>query len=145
MRPAAGAQRRGRSTKEERHARFGHPAAAVWVNGNAHVAELVERTLFDEGWHVQLVGPSDFDAQELGVAAKAYQLAGMVVVFAAPPSEKSAEDVVRKVFGRDSFLTAWSYPHEQDPDAAARISSKLRQWRDTQEKDRESKDKGTAQ
>jgi len=133
LRPAAGAQRRGRSTKEERHARFGHPAAAVWVNGNAHIAELIERTLFDEGWHVQLVGPDDFETSELAVAAKAYHLAGMVVVFSAPAGQREAEDAVRKVFGRDSFLAAWPYPHEEDPDAAARITSKLRQWRDTQE------------
>jgi sulfate adenylyltransferase large subunit len=142
LRPAAGAQRRGRSTKEERHERFGHPAAAVWVNGSAHIAELLERTLFDEGWHVQIVGPSDFDAAELAIAAKAYHLAGMVVVFSAPPgslgtagtSQREAEESVRKVFGRDSFLAAWSYPHEEDADAAARITSKLRQWRDTQDR-----------
>jgi sulfate adenylyltransferase large subunit len=135
LRPAAGVQRRGRSTKQERHARFGHPAAAVWVNGKAHIAELIERTLFDEGWHVQLVGPDDLQPAEFGVAAKAYQLAGMVVVFAAPAGERDAEDAVRKVFGRESFLAAWAYPHEEDADAAARITSKLRQWRDTQDKD----------
>jgi sulfate adenylyltransferase large subunit len=135
LRPAAGAQRRGRSTKEERHTRFGHPAAAVWVNGSAHIAELIERTLFDEGWHVQIVGATDFQPAELDIAARAYQLAGMVVVFAMPTAEKDAESAVRKVFGRDSFLAAWPYPHEEDADAAARITSKLRQWRDTQEPD----------
>ncbi|HTZ72896.1 MAG TPA: sulfate adenylyltransferase subunit CysN [Candidatus Aquilonibacter sp.] len=133
LRSAAGAQRRGRSTKEERHARFGHPAAAVWVNGSAHIAELIERTLFDEGWHVQLVGPDDLAPSELGVAAKAYHLAGMVVVFSAPAAEREAEEAVRNAFGRGAFLTAWPYPHEEDADAAARIASKLRQWRDTQE------------
>ena len=136
LRPAAGAQRRGRSTKEERHARFGHPSAAVWVNSNEHVAELIERTLFDEGWHVQLVGPLDLEPGELGIAAKAYHLAGMVVVFAASGADRGAEDAVRKVFGRESFLAAWTYPHEEDADAAARIVSKLRQWRDTQEQSR---------
>jgi sulfate adenylyltransferase subunit 1 len=137
LRPAAGAQRRGRSTKEERHARFGHPSAAVWVNGSAHIAELLERTLFDEGWHVQLVGPNDFEASELGAAARAYHLAGMAVVFAAPADAagaRAAEEAVRKVFGRDSFLAAYAYPHEKHADAAARIASKLRQWRDTQER-----------
>ncbi len=142
LRPAAGAQRRGRSTKEERHARFGHPAAAVWVNGSAHIAELIERTLFDEGWHVQLVGPDDFEPSELAMAAKAYHLAGMVVVFSAPTAQREAEEAVRKVFGRDSFLAAWSYPHEEDMDAAARIASKLRQWRDTQEQHPHRSDKG---
>jgi sulfate adenylyltransferase subunit 1 len=138
LRAAAGAQKRGRSTKAERHARFGHPSAAVWVNGSTHIAELIERTLFDEGWHVQIVGPEDFEPAELAIAAKAYHLAGMVVVFSAPPlpekaAQREAEDAVRNVFGRDSFLAAWAYPHEQDTDAAARIASKLRQWRDTQE------------
>jgi hypothetical protein len=142
LRPAAGAQHRGRSTKEERHARFGHPAAVVWVNGNARIAELIERTLFDEGWHVQLVGPDDFEPSELAVAAKAYHLAGMVVVFSAPTNQREAEDAVRQVFGRDSFLAAWSYPHEDDLDAAARITSKLRQWRDTQEQYHRRSDKG---
>jgi hypothetical protein len=134
LRPAAGAQRHGRSTKAERHARFGHPAAAVWVAGRPQVAELVERTLFDEGWHVQLVGAQDFEPSELGVAAKAFQLAGMVVVFAAPAADGDAEKAVRAVFGRDAFLAALPYPQEQDADAAARITSKLRQWRDTQER-----------
>ena len=143
LRPAAGAQRRGRSTSEERHARFGHPAAAVWVNGSAHIAELIERTLFDEGWHVQIVAPGDFQPAELSVVAKAYHLAGMVVVFSAPSgppnaAHREAEAAVRNVFGRDSFLAAWAYPHEEDADAAARITSKLRQWRDTQEQHRRS-------
>ena len=134
LRSAAGAQRHSRSTKAERQARFGHPAAAVWVAGRPQVAELIERTLFDEGWHVQLVGAQDFEASELGVAAKAYHLAGMVVVFAAPAANGESEKAVRGVFGRDAFLEARSYPHEQDADAAARITSKLRQWRDTQER-----------
>ncbi len=142
LRSAAGAQRRGRSTKEERHARFGHPAAAVWVNGSAHIAELIERTLFDEGWHVQLVGPDDLAPSELAIAAKAYHLAGMVVVFSAPTAEREAEDAVRNVFGRGSFLAAWPYPHEEDADAAARITSKLRQWRDTQEQHHHRESKG---
>jgi sulfate adenylyltransferase subunit 1 len=142
LRPAAGAQRRGRSTEDERRTRFGHPSAAVWVNGSAHIAELIERTLFDEGWHVQIVGPGDFEAGELSVAAKAYQLAGMVVVFAVPAQERSAEEAVRKVFGRDSFLSTWPYPHEEDADAAARITSKLRQWRDTQEQHRDKRSRG---
>jgi sulfate adenylyltransferase large subunit len=136
LRPAAGAQRHGRSTKAERHARFGHPSAAVWVAGSPHVAELIERTLFDEGWHVQLVGAQDFEPSELGVAAKAYHLAGMVVVFAAPSGNAEAEKSVRAVFGKDAFLAATPYPQEQGANAAARIASKLRQWRDTQEKDR---------
>jgi len=142
LRSAAGAQRRGRSTKEERQARFGHPAAAVWVNGSAHIAELIERTLFDEGWHVQLVGPDDLAPSEFAIAAKAYHLAGMVVVFSAPAGEREAEEAVRNAFGRGSFLTAWPYPHEEDADAAARIASKLRQWRDTQEQHHRRDSKG---
>ena len=134
LRPAAGAQRHGRSTREERQARFGHPSAAVWVAGRPHIAELIERTLFDEGWHVQLVGPHDFEPQDFAAVAKAYHMAGMVAVFAAPENDRETADAVRKVFGRDAFLAAEAYLHEKDADAAARISSKLRQWRDTQEK-----------
>jgi sulfate adenylyltransferase subunit 1 len=134
LRSAAGALRHGQSTKEERHTRFGHPSAAVWVAGRPHVAELIERTLFDEGWHVQLIGAQDFETSELGVAAKAYHLAGMVVVFAAQAGNAEAEKSVRAVFGRDAFLVAFPYPQESDEDAAARIASKLRQWRDTQER-----------
>jgi sulfate adenylyltransferase large subunit len=135
LRPA-GAQHHGRATREEKQHRFGHPAAAVWVSGGAQIADLLERTLFDEGFHVQLVAPTDFGTEELSIVAKAYHLAGMVVVFAAPPEAQRgpAEEAVRLIFGRDSFLAAYAYPHEKDADAAARIASKLRQWRDTQDK-----------
>src|ERR1700734_2158486 len=40
-----GATKLGRSSKEERLLRFGHPSAAVWVQGRPHVAQLVERQL----------------------------------------------------------------------------------------------------
>ncbi len=66
----------GRATKEERILRFGHTSAAVWLKGRPRVAELLERTLFDEGWYVQLVGPKDFLPHELISVAKALRLSG---------------------------------------------------------------------
>ena len=89
---------RKRSTKEERIFRFGHPAAAVWVQGRPHVAEMVERQMFDEGWHVQMAGPNDFLAHELVTVAKAFRLSGNITIFAplddgTDPKERCPRDL----------------------------------------------------
>jgi sulfate adenylyltransferase subunit 1 len=122
---------RTRSTKEERILRFGHPSAAVWVKGRPRVAELVERRLFDEGWHVQLAGPSDFLAHELVAVAKAYRSTGLITVFSPPDDGTNQKQVVRAIYGPDSFF-AVNIDKDNDEQAVDRIMHVLRKWRDKQ-------------
>ncbi len=124
------AQRR-QSTKEERILRFGHPPAAVWLKGRPHVAELLERRLFDDGWHVQLAGPNDFLAHELVTVAKAYQLSGHITIFSPLDDGTDPKRVIRAIYGRDSFF-AVKIDNDTDEEAAERIMAVLRAWRDKQ-------------
>jgi len=122
---------RKRSTKEERILRFGHPSAAVWVQGRPHVAELVERQMFDEGWHVQLAGPNDFLAHELVTVAKAYRLSGNITIFCPLDDGTNPKGVVRAIYGPESFF-AVRITDDTDEEAVERIMKVLRKWRDAQ-------------
>jgi sulfate adenylyltransferase large subunit len=123
------ASHRRNSTKEERVLRFGHPPAAVWLKGRPHVAELLERRLFDEGWHVQLAGPNDFLAHELVTVAKAYQLSGHTTIFSPVDDGTDQKRVVRAIYGPDSFFSV-KIDDDTDEQATERIMKVLRKWRD---------------
>ncbi len=120
----------GRSTKEERVLRFGHPSAAVWLKGRPRVAELVERRLFDEGWFVQLVGPMDFLSHELITVTKAYRLTGAITVFAPLDDGTNQAQGVRAIFGSDAFF-ALEKTDLSDEGAVLQIVNALYKWRDT--------------
>jgi sulfate adenylyltransferase subunit 1 len=124
------AAQRNHSTREERILRFGHPAAAVWLRGRPHVAELVERRLFDEGWQVQLAGPNDFLSHELITVAKAFRLSGYITVFSPLDDGTDQKQVVRAIFGPDSFF-AVRITDDTDEEAVERIMKVLRKWRNT--------------
>jgi hypothetical protein len=132
----AAAAHRKHSTKEERILRFGHPAAAVWLKGRPHVAELVERRLFDEGWQVQLAGPNDFLSHELVTVAKAFRLSGYITVFCPLDDGTDQKQVVRAIFGPDSFF-AVRITDDTDEEAVDRIMKVLRKWRDNYSLDSE--------
>ena len=121
---------RKHSTKEERILRFGHPAAAVWLKGRPHVAELVERQLFDEGWQVQLAGPNDFLSHELVTVAKAFRLSGYITVFCPLDDGTDQKQAVRAIFGPESFF-AVRITDDTDEEAVDRIMKVLRKWRST--------------
>jgi sulfate adenylyltransferase large subunit len=121
---------RKHSTKEERILRFGHPSAAVWLKGRPHVAELVERQLFDEGWQVQLAGPNDFLSHELVTVAKAFRLSGYITVFCPLDDGTDQKQVVRAIFGPESFF-AVRITDDTDEEAVERIMKVLRKWRST--------------
>ena len=125
------ANERKRSTKEERILRFGHPAAAVWVQGRPRVAEMVERQMFDEGWHVQMAGPNDFLAHELVSVAKAFRLSGNITIFAPLDDGTNPKTVVRAIYGPESFF-AVRITDDTDEEAVERIMKVLRKWRDSQ-------------
>jgi sulfate adenylyltransferase large subunit len=121
---------RKHSTKEERILRFGHPSAAVWLKGRPHVAELVERQLFDEGWQVQIAGPNDFLSHELVTVAKAFRLSGYLTVFCPLDDGTDQKQVVRAIFGPESFF-AVRITDDTDEEAVERIMKVLRKWRST--------------
>jgi hypothetical protein len=126
----ATAAQRQHSTREERILRFGHPAAAVWLRGRPHVAELVERRLFDEGWQVQLAGPNDFLSHELVTVAKAFRLSGYITVFSPLDDGTDQKQVVRAIFGPEGFF-AVRITDDTDEEAVERIMKVLRKWRNT--------------
>ncbi len=119
----------GRASKQERVLRAGHPSAAVWLMGRPRVAELLERTLFDEGWNVQLAGPKDFLPHELISVAKALRLSGCVAIFSPLDDGTNPLQAVRAIFGPDAFF-AVKGEDKTEEDAAARIAEILRKWRD---------------
>jgi hypothetical protein len=127
-RPGAAGHRK-RSTREERLLRYGHPSAAIWLKGRPHVAELVERMLFDEGWHVQLAGPNDFLAHELATVAKAYRSSGHITIFSPLDDGTDQKQIIRAIFGPDSFF-AVRIDDNTDEEAAQKIVGILRKWRD---------------
>ncbi len=124
------AAQRTHSTREERILRFGHPSAAVWLRGRPHVAELVERRLFDEGWQVQLAGPTDFLSHELVTVAKAFRLSGYITVFSPLDDGTDQKQVVRAIFGPEYFF-AVRIADDTDEEAVERIMKVLRKWRNT--------------
>jgi len=128
-RPMTSAQT-GRSTREERLLRFGHPSGAVWLQGRPHAAELLERRLFEEGWFVQMVGPVDFLSHELITVTKAYRLSGAITIFSPLDDGTNQIQAVRAIFGRDSFFLL-KKPGLSDEDTVAQIVEILYKWRDT--------------
>jgi len=129
VRPGATGHRK-RTTKDERLLRYGHPSAAIWLKGRPHVAELIERMLFDEGWHVQLAGPNDFLAHELATVAKAYRSSGHITIFSPLDDGTDQKQIVRAIFGPDSFFHV-RIDDKTDEEAAQKIVGILRKWRDT--------------
>jgi bifunctional enzyme CysN/CysC/sulfate adenylyltransferase subunit 1 len=129
-RATASATHTGRSTKEERILRFGHPSAAVWLKGYPKIAEMVERRLFEEGWFVQLVGPMDFLSHELVTVTKAYRMSGAITVYAPLDDGTNQAQAVRAIFGPDAFF---ELPNSglSDEEAVTQIVDALYKWRDT--------------
>ena len=71
-----------RVSSDERTSRFGHASAAVTVVAkHKSAAELLERTLFDQGWNVALIDATAFDYDDLNGAAKALKAAGVIAIF----------------------------------------------------------------
>ena len=86
--------------------------------------------MFDEGWHVQLVGPKDFLSHELVTVAKAFRLSGDIAVFAPLDDGTNPKQVVRAIYGPESFSRFASRRYRRRGRRA--IMKVLRKWRDTQ-------------
>jgi bifunctional enzyme CysN/CysC/sulfate adenylyltransferase subunit 1 len=128
LRPEVAALTRGRVNHEERRQRFGHSAAAVWVSGRPRLAEFVERTLFEQGWHVQLIRTADFRLAELEAVARAFRMAGMIAIFSTHTKGTEQEHAIRESFGPEAYFDT-SDLSSSDYEAAGEMVSRLRSWR----------------
>jgi len=122
--------RDGRVSSEERIRRFGHPPAAVWISGSLEMAELVERTLFQEGWHTHLIDMSEYLPQELNSLAKELARLGAIVVFSTPTEQKDLKLSIRERYSADSFFeySTTSGPVEEK---TREIVMYLERWRES--------------
>ncbi len=120
-------------TATERHHRYGHRAAAIWVSSNADVAERIERELFDEGSNVHLVKASRFDDRQLAAIARAFHDSGSLVVFSAEGTDPELQRHVAQVFGSSGFLPI-STSHFDE--ASNEVRRHLREWQRTHDHDR---------
>ncbi|MGE0404696.1 MAG: sulfate adenylyltransferase subunit CysN [Candidatus Korobacteraceae bacterium] len=130
LRPEVAALSRGRVNVEERRQRFGHSAAAVWVSGRPRLAEFVERTLFEQGWHVQLIRTADFRLAELEAVARAFRMAGMIAIFSTHTKGTEQEHAIRESFGPETFFDTTELS-SSDFEAAGEMVAQLRSWRVT--------------
>jgi sulfate adenylyltransferase subunit 1 len=127
---SASSEEQGRVTPDERRQRSGHSAVAVWLAGRPRVAELLERALFAQGWHAQLIGPYDFAALELVSAAKALHFAGLAVVFSPRQDATNQKDLLRAIYGSAAFFDGAGVA-ESDEAAAEHLFSELQKWRES--------------
>jgi hypothetical protein len=121
-------------TDEDRRQRFGHAAACVWIDARPRVAELVERSLFDQGWHVQAVGPELSDL-ELIALGKGLRRAGAVAVFSPPFTRAEVKHTLQQLFTARAFFHS---PDREESDLAAALDivRKLHEWRETASQER---------
>jgi bifunctional enzyme CysN/CysC/sulfate adenylyltransferase subunit 1 len=128
LRPEVAALTRGRVNQEERRQRFGHNAAAVWISGRPRLAEFIERTLFEQGWHVQLIRTADFRLAELEAVARAFRMAGMIAIFSTHTKGTEQEHAIRESFGPETYFDTTGLS-SSDYEAAGEMVSRLRGWR----------------
>ena len=118
----------GRVTTEERAIRFGHAAAAIWVTDRPQLAEELERKLFNQGWHVQLITSSEFAGDQFGPAAKALRLAGAVTVFSVSDADEAHKQTTKALFGPEAFFASED-TNRSDIDVTTELVEALNQWR----------------
>ncbi|MGH9757804.1 MAG: elongation factor 1-alpha C-terminal domain-related protein, partial [Candidatus Acidiferrales bacterium] len=128
----------GRVASSEHALRYGHAPGAVWLPERPRVAEVVERALFDEGWHVLWTGVAEIDEGEIIAFARALRLAGLVAIFSPAAQAGNLAQEIRELYGAGAFFEA-SQPGETDEELAARILKDLRGWRGAPSHSREEK------
>jgi hypothetical protein len=107
-----------RVTPVERYARAGHRPAAVWIAGDAEIAFVAERKLFDRGCLVHVLEEA---AQIEGIARVAATLAesGLIVLCVAPEAAGEQAGETRRAVGAERFLAKDYRKHTGEPEQAA--------------------------
>ena len=100
----------------------------MWITGSPAVAELVERSLLEQGWRAYLLN-ANFTRNEWRDAARTLRNAGMVALFSDSGGASHRRDEASQVFGADAFFV-FDGREESPAQAASRIVRSLREWRD---------------
>jgi sulfate adenylyltransferase subunit 1 len=93
----------GRVTIEERHHRHGHRSAIFSVVGNRALAERLERSLFERGFHAVLVNDEHQSSTSLPSVLSALREAGAVVIYSSADAFPEKQAVVAAVAGEALF------------------------------------------
>jgi len=91
-----------RVTPAERHLRAGHRPVVVWLAGNADLAYVLERKLFDRGCLVHVV--SEVDRRILGSVLETSTDTGLISICAVEVEDESTRDEMKRAVGNDRFL-----------------------------------------
>jgi bifunctional enzyme CysN/CysC/sulfate adenylyltransferase subunit 1 len=121
--------RTGPVSAEERSARFGHPAALVWVEGNQQAAQQIEHRLFEDGWFAQLVNASDFVEHDVVPVVGALRSAGMIIVLSVSGAN-AQQDSLREPFGLSAFFEI-NATDKPTPEVTNETIERLTVWRET--------------
>ena len=106
--------------------------AAVWITGRRAVAEILERTIQEEGWQAQLVSRSEFNPIELKAIVTILQRQGIVTILSLPEEDIDLRRSIAAIFGQKLVFTA-----EQSSSDAEVVSSALNWLRNTQKQPRQ--------
>jgi sulfate adenylyltransferase subunit 1 (EFTu-like GTPase family) len=118
---------RGAVTAQERRIQNGHGPAAILIENRPTAAELIERTLFDDGWNVKLI-PVDPAASGFRPLLEALHDLGTVAVFSIAQQDELLS-AIRETFTADSVFSAPDDVALSDQEIAAGLLEQLRNWR----------------
>ena len=105
---------KGRVAAEERHARHGHRPGIFLVSGNAPVAAMLERALFERGFETQLLTGEQVSSTGLLDVLSALWLAGFVIVYAAESVGSEERAALEGVAADRLFEISANRPHGSD-------------------------------
>jgi hypothetical protein len=111
-------------SEQERQARFGHRPAVISIHARHHVAELLERALFDEGWNTLLIDANGSTDSELLAVVGALQFAGVIGIFTS--TTKQQHQRLSELLGNTLFEVADSSASDQE--LAGQLLEQLRFW-----------------
>jgi bifunctional enzyme CysN/CysC/sulfate adenylyltransferase subunit 1 len=98
-----GAAGSGKVTVEERHQRHGHRSAIFAVVGNRALAERLERSLFERGFHAVLVNDEDLSSTSLLSVLSALREAGAAVIHSSATTSTEQRAALAEVAGEFLF------------------------------------------
>ncbi|HWR17970.1 MAG TPA: sulfate adenylyltransferase subunit CysN [Terriglobales bacterium] len=96
-------ERTGRLTPAERYARAGYYPATIWLTGRAELAYLIERQLFELGYHVHVLAENTA-SQSLPELAKVLNNAGVIAIVSTEAFDWEQRELARVLVPGDRFL-----------------------------------------
>jgi sulfate adenylyltransferase large subunit len=111
-------------TAGERQDRFGHSAAAIWLQAGVDIAEQIERELFDRGCNVLVIPTAGLNDVDIKAVARVLHSAGAISIFAVDGESRASEEV-REVFGDTRFLRIASGAEDE---ISAQVLKGISEW-----------------